>query len=88
MNSATEVGPFRVQETAGVTRTYWVAIDPHSGICATGRESRGEADADRKALNAAYRLGQVESFWPQHRQHRRDDRRDIANLRSAAGGIP
>lgn len=54
-----DFGPFIVQETPSADdRTYYVAIDPLSGIVATGRPSRGESDADRKALNAAYWLGQ------------------------------
>lgn len=52
-----DFGPFEVRETAGDVGTYYIAIDPNTGICATGRQSRGEADADRKALNSAYWCG-------------------------------
>lgn len=53
-----DFGPFVVQETPSADgTTYYVAIDKDSGIVSTGRASRGEADADRKALNAAYWLG-------------------------------
>ena len=53
-----DFGPFVVQETPSAEdATYYVAIDRESGIVATGRATRGEADADRKALNAAYWLG-------------------------------
>lgn len=53
-----DFGPFVVQETPSADgKTYYVSIERDSGIVTTGRVSRGEADADRKALNAAYWLG-------------------------------
>jgi len=53
------MGPFVVQERAGATGTYWIAVDPASGIgrIGFGRDERGRALADRDALNAAWRLG-------------------------------
>src|SRR3990172_2941142 len=54
-------GPFVVQEFAALPgdEVMFVATDPNTGIgsCATNRRESAEADA--RALNAAYRLGRA-----------------------------
>jgi len=50
--------PFVVQEVAsGFGASYWVAIDPTTGVCCPGRHDRELAEADLRALNAAFDLG-------------------------------
>ncbi len=57
-------GPFAAREIFGTFdaqhgSTYFIATDPVTGIGCTGHASRGWAEADAKALNAAYAAGRA-----------------------------
>lgn len=41
----------------GAGGTYFVAVDPSSGIVACGRSTRAMAQEDARALNAAHAMG-------------------------------
>lgn len=58
MSSSSETGPFIVQaQLSGLGGTYYVAVDPASGIVAIGRNTRALAAQDARTLNEAWRLG-------------------------------
>lgn len=48
---------FIAEEVASAMGSYWVAIDPETGICTCGRDTRELAEADAQALNAAFEAG-------------------------------
>lgn len=93
-----ELGPFVVREEIGLPgdKPYWVAIDPKTGICIRGHNSREVAAEDAVALNAAYRLGRdvashpeyvaKASFWPHATYHYDDHTTDwVIRVHHAAG---